>query len=144
MCYEQIFGNDVDFLSWDYGMTDGNEYTRLLHYGYRGGLSPGHPAIMGFHIGGRSSKRRVGQLQRLEEMGMSAFVGLSTADSEMYKGIPESTGLSDEEIEAMPEYVRNFKCEGKIESGDPYCGNEKYTKKICSPRAKQVSWHPGL
>jgi hypothetical protein len=144
MCFEQIFGDDVDFFSWDYGMTDGRDNVKLLHYGYRGGLTPGHPAIMGFHIGGRAAGSRVERLKRLEELGMASFVGLSTGDAKLYEKVPDSSGLSDSELDAMPEYVRNFKCEGKMEGGDPYCGKEKYTTRVCSPRSKQVGWHPGL
>ena len=27
MCFEQIFGSDIDFFSWDFGMTDGKVCT---------------------------------------------------------------------------------------------------------------------
>jgi len=160
MCFEQIFGDDIDFFSWDYGMTDGNAHIRTSHYGYRGAMATATaassstlsstttllPPLMALHVGGRSTRGRLNKLQQLEDLGMATFVGLSTDDSELlYKGVPESVGKSDAEIDAMPEYVRNFKCDGgKMESGDPYCGAEKYTKRVCSPRAKQTSWHPGF
>ena len=35
MCFEQIFGSDVDIFSWDFGMTDGSKNPqRMLHYAY--------------------------------------------------------------------------------------------------------------
>jgi hypothetical protein len=144
MCSEQIFGSDIDFISWDYGMTDGNYPERLLHYGYRGGLNPGRPAFLGVHVGGRSLKARVQRLQQLEEMGMAVFIGAEASMSAMRVAVPDSFGKSEEEISKMPEYVRNLKCSEKIEDGEPYCRAEKFSKNICSPRGKQTSWHPGL
>jgi hypothetical protein len=140
MCWEQIFGNDVDFFVWDYGMTDGGESVLLLHYGYRGGISSGRPAIIAAHHAGKPRMKREESLKHLEDMGMAAF----TYDFQAKAAIPESFGISEEEIQNLPEYVRNFKCEGKLESGDPYCGKEKYTKYACPIRAKQASWHPGM
>jgi len=139
MCYEQIFGNDVDFMSWDFGMTDGKWDIRLLHYGYRGGLNPGQPAIMALH----TTKGKVAQMRSLEELGMAAFVGRTLSDAHSDE-IPLSSGISDAKIEAMPEYVRNLSCgEKKLESGDPYCQRDKYSKHACPVRSKQVGWHPG-
>ena len=82
-------------------------------------------------------------IKALDKLGLASFHGLSTADSQMYAAVPDSGGKSDEELAAMPEYVRNFKCSDQVEKGDPYCGKEKYTKYICTPRSKQAGWHPG-
>lgn len=143
-CSEQIFGSDVDFLSWDYGMTDGNYPERLLHYGYRGGISPGRPALLGVKINGRSYNARRQRLETLEELGMAVFYGYEESLAAMRAAIPDTLGMNDEAIKNMPEYVRNMKCNDKIEDGEPYCKTEKFTKGICSPRNKQTSWHPGM
>jgi hypothetical protein len=145
MCWEQIFGNDVDFFSWDFGMTDGRDGgMRAAHYGYRGGLSPGRPAFLVLHSGGRAALPRETRVKKLEDLGMAAFIEEGQGQHEMREAIPESFGISEEEIKNLPEYVRNFKCDGKLENGDPYCGKEKFTKHTCPIRAKQTSWHPGM
>jgi hypothetical protein len=61
----------------------------------------------------------------------------------MNKAIPDTMGLSDEEVAEMPEFVRSFKCDKQIEKGDPGCGKEKWNVTICSRRKFKTSWHPG-
>jgi hypothetical protein len=80
----------------------------------------------------------------LEKLGMAAFIGFEESHAHLSAGIPESSGISDAEIAQLPEYVRNFKCEGKLENGDPYCKAEKFTKYICTTRGKKTNWHPGM
>lgn len=145
MCWKEIFGQDVDFFSWDYGMTDGNDVSKLFHFSYRGGISESRPAAMLVHYGGRAGKNRLGAYAALEEMGMAAFHSNEGLMASMRDEIPDSSGLStNEAINALPEYVRNFKCGTSLEKGDPYCGSEKFTKWGCENRMKQTSWHPGF
>lgn len=144
MCWQQIFGRDVDFFTWDYGMTDGNFPERLLHYGYRGGLSPGNPAFLAVRIGGRSQNQREMALHTLEQSGMSVFVGKDSSFAKRSEGVPNSAGISKAEIEALPYFVRNLRCNEQFENGDPYCREEKYTKWACEYRPRQASWHPGF
>lgn len=144
MCWQQIFGRDVDFFSWDYGMTDGNSPERLLHYGYRGGLSPGNPAFLALRIGGRSQKARTNALNTLEQAGMPVFVGTESSFERRNEGVPNSAGLTRAEIDALPYFVRNLRCNEQFEKGDPYCGEEKYSKWGCESRPKKAPWHPGL
>lgn len=145
MCWEQVFGSDVDFISWDYGMTDGAYTVRLMHFGYRAGLTPGRPAILGMKTGGRPQGGRHAALLELERLGMAVFYGSDQSFDARMAPIPDSAaGLTKAEIDALPEYVRNFRCGDQFERGDPFCGVEKYSKDICSPRGKQVAWHPGL
>jgi hypothetical protein len=144
MCSEQIFGSDVDFISWDYGMTDGNYPARLFHYFYRAGLTPGRPAILGVRVNGRSRASREARIAELEELGMAAFAGFDASYAHRQDGIPESSG-TEAEIAQLPEYVRNFKCAGLyLENGDPYCSAEKYSNYICTTRGKKAGWHPGM
>jgi len=58
MCWKEIFGEDVDFFSWDYGMTDGGDSSKLLHYAYRGLITKGRPATMIIHYNGRAGDDR--------------------------------------------------------------------------------------
>lgn len=144
MCWEQIFGSDVDFVSWDYGMTDGVYAQRLMYFGYRAALSPGRPALIGVKVGGRPRKKREGVLLELEKLGLPVFYGSDESHERRAEQIPDTYGMSKQEIDQLPEYVRNFRCGNQYEKGDPFCGSEKYTKYVCHPRGKQVRWHPGL
>jgi hypothetical protein len=45
MCFDQVFGSDVDFFSWDYGMTDGRKDSLLFHYGEQQQPKTGTPKI---------------------------------------------------------------------------------------------------
>jgi hypothetical protein len=144
MCFKEVFGQDVDFFSWDYGMTDGKDSSKMQHFLYRGGISPGRPALMMLKSGGRSRKDREDRHKSLENIGLPAFYGADDSTEAMRNAIPSSGGIPLEDIDKLPEYVRNFKCGDSIEKGDPLCGKEKYTSYICSKRGKQTGWHPGL
>lgn len=144
MCWKEIFGEDVDFFSWDYGMTDGRVPSKIFHYAYRGAISQGRPALMVLHNGGRSSMGRMPALQSLEKNGLPLFHMIPELEETMKDNFPDSQGISEEEIKALPEYVRNYKCGTGIEKGDPYCDAEKYSPWICPKRGKRASWHPGF
>jgi len=144
MCWKEIFGEDPDFFTWDYGMTDGNEYSLLEHYMWRGAMLLSRPATMLIHHGGRSGKSRQNIMRSLEANGLAAFYDDEVSQRIMKENIPDSAGLSADEIAAMPEYVRNYKCGTAVEKGDPYCSSSKYTKWGCTKRLKQASWHPGF
>mmetsp|Transcript_801 Transcript_801/g.1820 ORF Transcript_801/g.1820 Transcript_801/m.1820 type:complete len:416 (-) Transcript_801:864-2111(-) len=134
MCWEEIFGTDVDVFSWDYGMTDSGNYERLFFYGYRGGLSNGHPAFVGINLRDTKSGRRLKNIQRLEELGLAAFVGNTSTIAKQTAAFPDSSILSAAEIEGLPDYVRSFRCGEQIETGEPFCGKEKYTHYACDQR----------
>jgi len=139
MCWSEIFGDDVDFFSWDYGMTDAGKPLRLLHYAYRGVLSGGRPAFMAINAHLDTDGAEV-----LDDSGVSMFIEDRSQWSKMRKAIPDTLGLSTDEINAMPEYVRNYKCDGVIEKGDPFCLIEKYSREICEDRQGKAPWHPGI
>jgi len=139
MCWKEIFGDDVDFFSWDYGMTDAGQPIRLMHYAYRGALSAGRPAFMGIRV---NIDRKI--MGSLEDLGMPIFVQDNDLWSEMRKAIPDTFGLSKNEINAMPEYVRNYKCDDVIEKGEPFCLDEKYSRDVCEDRQGKAPWHPGM
>eukprot|EP00529_Nitzschia_sp_RCC80_P041568 CAMPEP_0113512950 /NCGR_PEP_ID=MMETSP0014_2-20120614/39601_1 /TAXON_ID=2857 /ORGANISM="Nitzschia sp." /LENGTH=776 /DNA_ID=CAMNT_0000409319 /DNA_START=26 /DNA_END=2352 /DNA_ORIENTATION=- /assembly_acc=CAM_ASM_000159 len=142
LCFDQIFGPDVDMFSWDYGMLEAGTTLRLLHYGYRGGLSRGRPAMVGIQIDGDRGVREQ-LLGVLENAGMSVFYQNTDDWDAMKEAIPETQGLNAEQLRSLPEYVRNFKCAGAIEKGEPFCNDEKYTD-LCPDRFGKASWHPGF
>jgi hypothetical protein len=143
MCWNEIFGDDVDFFSWDYGMMDVGQPLRFMHYAYRGALSAGRPAFMGIRVNlDRGDQERI--IKVLEDNGVPIFLQDNHLWTVMREGIPDSFGLSTDEINAMPEYVRNYKCNDVIEKGEPFCEIEKYSRDICEDRQGKAPWHPGM
>jgi hypothetical protein len=142
MCFDQVFGSDVDFFSWDYGMIDGRKDSLLFHYGYRGALNPGRPAIVGVWTDGWKGVND--RLRDFESLGVAAFHRPKENTRAMHNAFPDSGYKTEEELAAMPDYVRHFKCQGKIEKGEPHCQEEKYTKGLCDHRAGKANWHPGF
>lgn len=61
----------------------------------------------------------------------------------IFDHVPDTFGMSDDEINALPEFVRNFKCNKAIENGEPYCKSEKFNNTMCESRKGKTSWHPG-
>jgi len=153
LCTNSVFGKDVDLFNWDYGMTDGRDYYRMYAYAVRGARrallsdslsQPGNvrhrPALFAIHIGGG----QIEVLQHLQDLGMTTL-GMSDYFEKKvaFENLPDMLGKTDAEIAALPKYLQYFKCEGKIESGDPGCGDNKFNKTFCEKRQAMVSWHPG-
>jgi hypothetical protein len=145
MCWEQIFGKDVDFFVWDYGMTDSHLVHRMMHFGYRGGVSTGRPVLLGMNVGGRARSVREKAMSDLEAMGMAVWYGSEESYAARLESVPDSAaGLTQDQIDALPRMIRNFRCGESFEKGEPFCGSEKYSTHTCPIRKKQAPWHPGL
>ena len=86
---------------------------------------------------------RYNMMVELSNMGMMSFFEDSKITKSMTEEFPDSLGMKDEEILALPDLIRNIKCEGKFESGEPYCHEEKYNNYLCYPRKGMAGWHPG-
>jgi hypothetical protein len=143
MCFEATYGQDVDVFTWDYGITDSDRYYKLFFSLYRAGKSPGRPVVLARGISGRHKSKRLEILEQLESMGLPTFYDDDVLVREMEGEIPDMLGLSIQEIDALPEYVRAFKCNGGIERGEPFCDDEKWTKYFCPDRKGKTNWHPG-
>jgi hypothetical protein len=143
LCMDEIFGKDIDILVWDYGMTDGNYVDLLSLYCHRAGRNVGRPIILAYHAGGRAWVQRARIIQEMEDMGLAAMISSEQIMDEALAAIPDSLGLSDEYIQRLPPYVRNFRCGPQIESGQPYCGSQKYNDTMCADRKGKTNWHPG-
>jgi hypothetical protein len=139
MCVKEIFGTDIDVLSWDTGMTDGRNFAGMQQYFLRAAMLPNRPAFVALHMGGS----RQNLMKELEEIGLTSLVLDPGEESEKINAIPDTTGLTDEEVAEMPIFVRNFKCGKQIEKGDPGCGSEKWNATMCNSRKFRTSWHPG-
>ncbi|CAJ1960348.1 unnamed protein product [Cylindrotheca closterium] len=141
LCVEQIYGRDVDLLSWDFGMTDVYSPVRLLLYAIRGNLLPHHPAIFALHAEG---EHRVDLLKQFEEMSASAFYLPEDTRKQQFEGIPEVNMDNFKEMQDLPPMINSFKCTEGIEKGDLGCDDAKYSKGLCDSRAGKASWHPGF
>mmetsp|Transcript_45893 Transcript_45893/g.111168 ORF Transcript_45893/g.111168 Transcript_45893/m.111168 type:complete len:796 (-) Transcript_45893:52-2439(-) len=155
ICSKEIFGIDVDLLSWNYGMTDKWQDTTAF-YMYRGALTPGRPALL--YIEGTRQANLGGR--GLEQEGLPVFKADIHSVPTMAKGsankLPDSAPggipLKDEELKKIPPYLRLLKCNGNFE-GKPGCAGNKWS---CTPRDiengkqcacpnvnKRSSWHMG-
>lgn len=102
-------------------------------------MIPSNPAAI--LINGGNARKDV--LAHLEERGMTALYQDIGEQRAIEKLIPDSAGVTQEQIDRMPPFVRNFRCGRTIEDGEPHCGEEKFNIKICPDRRFRTSWHPG-
>ncbi|KAL7581676.1 hypothetical protein ACA910_022223 [Epithemia clementina (nom. ined.)] len=137
-CIKEVFGMDTDVLSWDYGMTTFNPGKVELYF-HRASLLPNRPAFVGIVMTHDQEA-----LQSMESLGPAVF--LMQAE-DVVRAVPDTQGKTLEEINAMPPYIRSFRCGKGIEKGEPTCLDEKYTilpdNDPCNERLGRVSWHPG-
>ena len=125
------------------GMLDGRDYSRMVHYFYRGAfVGDGHPAILMNE--GPTLPWRADVARGFSKLGLSAFIPDGNVVKAQRDAVPDTQGMSHEQIQKLPDLVRNFKCEGKpLENGEPYCDKEKYNDYHCPVRKGKASWHPG-
>ena len=144
LCAKEIFGQDVDVLVWDFGMTDGKDIWKQSLYHWRAGLmDKSKPINVAYHAGGRNNGQRVKAIKEIEELGLAALISSENVMNAAVEGFPDTLGLTTDEIDKLPEFVRNFRCGNQYEAGDPYCGSEKFNMTLCPDRKFRTSWHPG-
>jgi hypothetical protein len=85
----------------------------MLSSGYRGALNPGRPAISGVWTNGWNG--RTDRLRDFESLGVPTFHRPKENIVAMNNAFPDSGDKTEEELAAMPDYVRHFKCQGQIE-----------------------------
>lgn len=141
-CYPQVFGVDVDFFSWDFGMTDGKGWNGMAYYVYRGMIGKNFPPLMALHNGGNYRNDGSRALGAPASLGGAALELTKEGTEHRKKATPDTLAASQKEIDEMPEYLRLLKCGDAWEGGDP-CESEKYTIWGCEKRSKQAGWHPG-
>jgi hypothetical protein len=59
------------------------------------------------------------------------------------QNIPQTLGLSQDEIDNMPKFVRKYSCGNQMESGAPLCENFDKYNPMCPNRIYMANWHPG-
>jgi hypothetical protein len=131
-------------VSWDFGMTDAgpNLYKQVL-YMSRAGVHRNRPALVGINIHGFDEDGRMKIMQRLEDTGLTTFYLRDTAMHDMTEALPDMLGMNQQQIDAVPEFVRYFKCKNQLEKDEPGCSDNKYNDALCSNRLHKADWHPG-
>lgn len=124
-------------------MTDSRNYHKKGVFANRAGIHRNRPAIIDMNVFGVISRERIEELQVVEKYGLTTLHIKENAAESMMKGIPDMFGLSQDQIDATPEFTRHVKCEGIIEKGDPTCSNNKFFEDVCPQRMHKTSWHPG-
>ncbi|GKZ01025.1 hypothetical protein MPSEU_001053900 [Mayamaea pseudoterrestris] len=141
-CVDQIFGLDIDMLSWDYGMTDGSNFGIFENYFAHAAIHPNRPGMVALNAVGRRGQARLDVMQHLEEHGMPVLYLNEETVNQVGDLLPDSFGKTEEELQAMGPLSRNMKCQGQMEVGDPFCGLERWSP-MCPERKYKVKWHPG-
>eukprot|EP00977_Amphora_coffeiformis_P003270 scaffold609_cov170-Amphora_coffeaeformis.AAC.24 len=142
-CAKEVFGTDVDLVSWDYGMCDGREYNRNELYARRVAMIPTMPAVVSLNPG-RDGGRR-GVMEHLTNLGMTALVMNDKELTDRFALLPNCAEIDQDTIDALPKYVKYFQCGGGVENGE-VCGAHKWTDTgddQCEKRKFRTSWHPG-
>ena len=140
LAFHDIYGDEIDFMIWDSGMTEGRDTKAVDLFGRQALMGHRVPVLWNLN----------GDLLQMYHEHCDADVGiLGTGDM----GIPLTT--SEAQAQTLPYASRYMKCEG--ESAGLCQGNNKYNavcwvdrpdvtppqKQSKSP-GSQVQWHPGF
>jgi hypothetical protein len=114
MCHKEIFRQDFDF------------FIILLFSLHLPGRHEPEPTRCDVDPLQRTKRPR--SVQILEKAGLVAFIQDDKVEKEMKVQLPDSAGISMEELTALPELTRNYKCGISYEKGESFCGTEKFSK----------------
>ena len=145
VCSNAYYGIDSDVITWDFGMTDGGQVWSMGMHAHRAGMNPNRPVLVSINThSGPHERQWLGINNDVENHGVGTFFLNSTHIKQMHEIIPDMMGMPVADVEKLPPYLQHYKCEDKIEFGDPDCRQYKYTiDEGCTERKAQVSWHPG-
>mmetsp|Transcript_5568 Transcript_5568/g.10830 ORF Transcript_5568/g.10830 Transcript_5568/m.10830 type:complete len:649 (-) Transcript_5568:118-2064(-) len=140
-CAREIFGADVDMITWDFAMTDGRWYWRMEFFSHRVMMLKNHPTMLVLNSGNEQVRRDI--VDHLTEQGMAALRQDGKYTIEHLLQFPDCKGKSKEEIALLPERLQYMRCGYAIENGLG-CGEHKFTKNgTCDERPHQTNWHKG-
>ena len=142
-CVDELFGKDIDLLSWDFGLTDGRATEWMEMYFLRAGMNPNRPVTVAM---ADNDRKRATALKNMELHGLAAFNLNQKILPDMLKWVPDTAdGLDQSQIDALPKYVRYLRCGTLTEKGEPGCGHDKYSHDVPEFDKRQyfASWHPG-
>ncbi|CAJ1945090.1 unnamed protein product [Cylindrotheca closterium] len=140
-CSKEIFGTDIDFLVWNYGMTDKNRES-TMYYLYRAAVNPGRPAFLIIDPMHHDSNAA----------GLVTQGSLSIHSSKVEtKNVPDSSPdgipLSQKEMDAMPPLLQYLKVNKALEGSNKW----SCTKAMkdagsdckCWDLGGRTGWHAG-
>ena len=140
-CANEIFGTDVDMITWDFAMTDGRWYWRMEFFAHRVAIMQNHPVLLVLQPGTEDKRRAI--VDHLTEQGMGVLRQDEKYVIDRQLQFPDSRFRSEDELAAMPENVRWFRCGYGIEFG-PGCLDHKFTQNgTCDERSSRTNWHHG-
>ena len=140
-CAKEIFGTDIDLITWDYAMTDGKAHWRTEFFAHRVHVLPNHPVMLMLNAGTDPARKEL--VEHLTDQGMVVLRQDEVYLMEQQFKMPDSKGKSQDELEHMPSLLRNYRCGYAIENGVP-CGKFRFTHNgTCDERKNQVPWHMG-
>jgi len=144
MCMESIFGTDVDAITWDYGMLDGNDFFWYSLFVQRAGVHPTKPSVFLY----RKDKHEMDNINAVvEQAGLAVFRFESNSIAEEH--FPDTD--THPNIDELPPGVKFFVCNGHVEAKEPCViqpqkSSKKWdtvTKCPSPPVGYQVNWHSG-
>ena len=140
-CAKEIFGTDVDLITWDFAMTDARWYWRLEFFAHRVAMLPNHPALLILQPGTEVKRKEMAEYLTFQGLSVLRQDEKYVIDRQLT--FPDSRFRSAKELAAMPENVRYFRCGYGIEMGEG-CYEHKFTKNgTCDDRSFQSNWHHG-
>jgi len=140
LCMESIYGLSADVLMYDFSLTDGTSYGFAELFFHRATMHRNRPAVVARII----ETERQDLMTNMEQNGITALsLHQQTINKLVFADIPDSFGKTTEELEAMPEFLRHARCQKRIENGEPYCSEQRFSRYVCPNRPYRVGWHPG-
>ena len=138
-CAKEIYGTDIDIITWDFAMTDGRTHWRIEFFAHRVHILPNHPVLLVLQAG--TDTWRTEMVEHLTDQGMTILRQDEAYLMDRKMRFPDSNTFGD--LESLTDHVRYFRCGYGIETrGD--CGKHRFTHNgTCDEREYQTPWHPG-
>lgn len=141
LLFHGVTGTDVDIITWDFAMTDGRWYWRLEFFAHRVNRLPNHPALLVLNAGAEQEREQL--VRYTTGQGLTSLRQDEKYVMNRKLAFPDSRYATEEQLEQMPDRVRNFRCGYAIETGG-LCTEEKFTQNTtCDERAGRTRWHHG-
>jgi len=140
-CAKEIYGTDIDIITWDFGMTDGRTHWRIEFFAHRVHILPNHPVLLVLQAGIDPARQEL--VEHLTNQGMTTLRQDEKYLIDRALMFPDSKGKSENELAEMTDYTRYFRCGYGIETGAE-CGTNRFTQNgTCDDRENMKNWHHG-
>lgn len=121
LCMESIYGNDVDLITWDFGVSDQKDYWLLPFFAMRARSMVSHPVMLALRLSDTETSKemqdRLEYLKMAEDLTCPVLYLDPTAWMRVREKLPDTATLSTEKVNALPSFVRDFKCGSVVEAG---------------------------